>query len=339
MTCRERVISAILHQKTDIIPYSCGLTILENERVVTHTGDPDFMSKQNSHMIGIEFPFEFKEVEGKPGYFRDFFGVVWNRSGVDKDIGVIDVPLIPDIDARTYVIPTIIEADIRAAMEALMARRGDKFAYGAIGFSLFERAWTLCTMEGLLMGMITSPTEVMRLFDDICEHNLKVLDIMLDYDVDAIYFGDDWGQQRGLIMGPDHWRRFIKPQLARMYNKVKSKGKFVLQHSCGDISSIFQDVIDIGLDVYNTFQPEIYDMRDFKRTFGKHLTVWGAISTQRVLPSGTPEQVRDVVIETMRILGEGGGYIAAPTHAVPYDVPPENLLAMLDVFHNQEKYL
>ena len=120
-----------------------------------------------------------------------------------------------------------------------------------------------------------------------------------------------------------------------MFEAVKSKGKFVSLHSCGDIHELFPDLIEIGLDVYQTFQPEIYDIREFKREYGKDLAVWGGISTQQLLPYATPEEVRRVTIETMKILGENGGYIAAPTHDVPGDVPPENIEVLIDVFKNQ----
>ena len=163
---------------------------------------------------------------------------------------------------------------------------------------------------------------------------------MLEYpEVDACYFGDDWGQQHGTIMGPDHWRRFIKPRLAKMYRKAKDGGKFIIQHSCGDIHELFPDLIDIGLDCYQTFQPEIYDIEAVKKEFGRHLTFFGGISTQQLLPSAPAEVVKSETIRIMRTMGPGGGYIASPTHAVPHDVPPENILAMLDVFTHQERYL
>jgi len=127
--------------------------------------------------------------------------------------------------------------------------------------------------------------------------------------------------------------------MARMYERVKSKGKFVIQHSCGDIHEIFPDLIDIGLDVYQTFQPEIYHIDFIKKEYGKHLSFWGGISTQRLLPFGTIDEVKEKTAEIMRIMGKGGGYIAAPTHAVPGDVPPENVMAMLAVMMNQERYL
>jgi len=194
-------------------------------------------------------------------------------------------------------------------------------------------------MENLLADMIAEPTFVEALLEKICEFNLKLMDIMLEYPLDGVYFGDDWGQQSGLIMGPRLWRRFIKPQVKRMYEKAKSKGLMVIQHSCGDIHELFPDLVEIGLDCYQTFQPEIYDIEAVKREYGADLSFWGGISTQRLLPYASPDEVRRETARIMRIMGKGGGFIAAPTHAVPQDVPPENVDAMFDVFLNQEKYL
>jgi uroporphyrinogen decarboxylase len=204
---------------------------------------------------------------------------------------------------------------------------------------MYERAWTLTGMENLLVYMVSEPGFVERLLDKILEYNLKIINIYLDYDVDCIHFGDDWGQQKGLIMGPVMWRRFIKPRMAEMYGAAKAKGRFVSQHSCGDIREVLPDVIDIGLDVYQTFQPEIYDIRATKEAFGDRLTFWGGISTQRLLPFETPGGVIEKAAEIMRIVGKNGGLIAAPTHSIPGDVPAENMDALIRLFTNQDKYI
>jgi uroporphyrinogen decarboxylase len=168
---------------------------------------------------------------------------------------------------------------------------------------------------------------------------IPIIDIALEYDIDAIMFGDDWGQQHGLIMGPGYWRRFIKPRMAKLYQRAKSKGKFVLQHSCGDCHEIFPDLIEIGLDCYQTFQPEIYNIAEIKKLYGKNLSFWGAISTQQCLPRMNAKQVQEEVIRIAHILSPGGGYILAPTHSIPGDVTPKNIMAMLEVFQNQDRFL
>gem|GEM_PF-48486 len=395
MTKRERVIGALNHRQTDIIPYVVGFTQKEHELYAAYTGDADFASKIGNHATGCYYsgfvagtaaarqrtvstqtPASMQtsaaslsgghalreigldgEVAGKPGYYMDDFGVVWNRT-IDKDIGVIDNYVLGEPDLSALELPPVYEDELRRGYEALTGGggRGDGadgadadggdgtdadelFKYGSVGFSMFERAWTLRGMENFLIDMISEKSFAHGLLDAICDYNMEIVKIGLSYDIDSFYFGDDWGQQKGLIMGPALWREFIKPRMARLYSAVKAKGKYVVQHSCGDVTEIFPDLIEIGLDCYQTFQPEIYDIRAVKQEYGGDLSFWGGISTQRLLPFATPGEVRAKTAEIMQIMGANGGYIAAPTHAIPGDVPPENVEAMLDVFQNQGKYL
>lgn len=194
-------------------------------------------------------------------------------------------------------------------------------------------------MENTLAAMILNPEELEVLYDKICDYMMRLLDVALEYDLDAIYFGDDWGQQKGMIMGPDHWRRFIKPRMARLYKRVKDAGKFVIQHSCGDIHEVFPDLMEIGLDCYQTFQPEVYDIHLMKELYGSKLSFWGGVSTQRALPSMNQEELKTEIVRIMTALKKDGGLIIAPTHAIPFDVSPENILTMLEVFQNQDQFI
>jgi uroporphyrinogen decarboxylase len=335
MTRRARVISTVRHRQSDYVPYNIEFTHQEFERVAAYLKDRAFTDKIGNHLSSVYYDGYLTEMTQGSGYWKDDFGVVWNRNGADKDIGVIDGLVIKEPDIGSYKFPELDEKKIRKEYECLAGSNNDTFKFGSIGFSLFERAWTLRGMENLLTDIILEPEFVDGLLNAIVEYNLKVIDIALEYDIDGFHFGDDWGQQKGLIMGPMHWKRFIKPKLARMYERVKSKGLIVSQHSCGDIHEIFPDLIEIGLDIYQTFQPEIYDLSKTKQEYGMDLTFWGGISTQRLLPFATPEEVHSVTRRTMQIMGESGGYIAAPTHAIPGDVPPENVVAMIEVFQNQ----
>lgn len=85
------------------------------------------------------------------------------------------------------------------------------------------------------------------------------------FPIDGFRFGDDWGQQHGLIMGPILWRRFIKPRIAKMYAKVHKKDLPVFIHSCGDVDELFPELIEIGVDVFNPFQPEVMDVYEMKK--------------------------------------------------------------------------
>jgi len=213
-------------------------------------------------------------------------------------------------------------------------RNEDKFIIANLGFSLFERAWTLRGMANLLMDMIEHPSFVEELLDKVVEWNLVIIERALEFPIDGMHFGDDWGQQHGLIMGPIHWRRFVKPRLTKMYGKVKAAGRKVIIHSCGDVDDLFGELIEIGLDCFNPFQPEVMDVHRLKEEYHGRLAFWGGLSTQRLLPYGTAEEVRR---ETRRMLdaGRSGGLIVGPAHSIPGDVPLENMLAMLEVLSSQ----
>lgn len=335
MTKRERVIKALNHEATEIVPFHADFTQQAYDNMVAFTGKKDFINDYDLHLNYKQYWGWPTELPDKKEHFQDEFGVIWNRSGADKDIGVVENYMIKDLDNYDYVFPPINEKRLRAEFEELMANKDDRFTFIGIGFSMFERSWSLMGMQEVLMAMVLQPEKLHQLYDDICDYNLKVIDIALEYDLDGFYFGDDWGQQKGLIMGPQYWREFIKPRMKRMYDRVKTKDLYILQHSCGDIESIMPDLIEIGLDCYQTFQPEIYDIEKVKATYGDKLAFWGGISTQQLLSHATPDEVKEETRRIMKIMSKDGGYICAPTHALEFDVTPENILAMFEVFHNQ----
>jgi len=332
-TARQRVVTALSHRSPDVTPWQIDLTADARAKTARILGIPELEVDVHlgNHLAICE---DGGFVEVGPGFWRDQFGVVWNRT-IDRDIGNVEAYLLPEPTLAGYRFPEPDLARNGERIEAQMAAFPDRFQVAGVGFSMFERAWTLRGMENLLADMILHPAFVDDLMDRILEYNLQVLDHMLTYDIDCVRFGDDWGQQSGLIMGPKHWRRFIKPRVRAMYEVVKQAGRFVMQHSCGAVQELFPDLIDMGLDIFNTFQPEVMDVAFCKREYGRHLTFYGGISTQQVLPRATPEQVRAVVGQMIDLIGRDGGYIVAPTHAIPRDVPAENILAMWEAVRAQ----
>lgn len=335
MTKKELVIQALEHHETSILPFHLECTEQALENLIAYTGDPNIEKKFDSCLYYWQYWGWPTEIPERPGWFRDDFGVEWDRNGADKDIGLPIKYQIEDLEDYTYEFPVLDEQRLRAQYQKMMEEKGDRFCMAGFGFVMFERLWSLMGMENALISMIACPEELEAFLDKICDYFCHLIDIALEYDFDGIYFGDDWGQQHGLIMGAEHWRRFIKPRMARMYTKVKAAGKYVMQHSCGDCSEIIPDLIEIGLDCYQTFQPEVYDIQRIKNLYGDKLAFWGGISTQRCLPYATPEEVKQEAQRVATILCKGGGYIWAPTHAIAFDVPPQNILALIELFHKQ----
>jgi len=335
MRKRERVIAALTHQETDFIPYQIDFTHQAWETMAKYYNDNDFASKIGNHIASSSYWGDPSPIPDRPGYYQDDFGVVWNRSGADKDVGVVEKILIPEPDMSGYTFPQVPEKRIRERIENTLANAGDRFTFAEITFSFFERAWTLTGMENLLAYMITDPDFVHELFDKLAEYNMKIIKIYLEYGFDGLFLGDDWGQQKGLIMGPVFWRKFIKPQFAKMFGLAKENGLFTGLHSCGDIQEIYPDLVEIGLDVHQTFQPEIFDIQAIKALYSGKLAFWGGISTQKLLPFATPSELVKKANEIMKIMGKGGGFIVAPTHSIPGDVPAENMHTLIELVKNQ----
>jgi len=336
MNNRERVLATLNHQQPDKVPYQIGFTQRAHVKMVEFYGDPDFASKLGNCLtrLGCEPANGWKEVE--PDIWEDQFGVRWDRT-IDKDIGTVCNRVITPKNLNDYQFPDPDDPSRYAGYaEALQdGREKDRFVIVNMSFSLFERAWTLAGMKDLLMAMVADKQFVHQLLDRLLEFNLRVIENACSYDVDAMQFGDDWGMQTGLLMGPKLWREFVKPRIKQMYALTKSKGKFVFIHSCGKVDALLPDLIECGLDVFNPFQPEVMDVFDIKRQYGDSLSFYGGISTQRTLPYGTVDQVRDEVERLLEVVGRNGGYIAAPAHAIPGDAKPENVAAMIKVLQNQ----
>lgn len=334
MTKRQVIIDTIAHKNTHVIPYNLDLTHDVEKRLAKEFDDNNFAINAGSYIV-TQRNEEFIKLDEKRQ--KDQFGVVWlmDQKG---DFGIVDEIILKEPTLVGYEFPKPNEKEIRRKCEWLISENNkDLFKMYIIGFSLFERAWALRGMENLLTDFILEPDFTNELFNKICDYNMQVAEIAMEYPIDGIFYGDDWGQQKGLIMGPQHWREFIKPHLRKMYKQIKESGFYVCQHSCGDIVEVFPDLIEIGLDIYNTFQPEIYDIEKVKNEFGDKLVFYGGISTQHEMPYCTPEEVKVHMKKIINVMSKNGGYIVAPTHSIPDDVPTENILAFLEVVKNYSK--
>jgi uroporphyrinogen decarboxylase len=334
MNNRQRVIASINHQQPDKIPYAIGFTQKAQQKMAEFYGDAGFADQLGNCLTWLDTEPDNSWNEVAPDIWQDQFGVQWNRA-IDRDIGNVCNQLVTPETLEAYVFPNPDEASRYANYEQILSQSTETFTLANLGFSLYERAWTLTGMENLMMAMITDKAFVHTLLDRILEFNLGVIENVCRYDVDAMIFGDDWGMQTGLQMGAKLWREFIYPRIQQMYALVKSKDKYVFIHSCGKVDGVFPDLIEIGLDVFNPFQPEVMDVFEMKRQFGERLTFFGGISVQKTLPYGSVAEVKDEVRKLLEMVGKNGGYIAAPSHDIPGDAKPENIHAMIEVLQNQ----
>ena len=208
---------------------------------------------------------------------------------------------------------------------------------GLFGGSLFELSQYLYRNDNFLMLLAAEPGRAHDLLERLTGLHMasleKYLALVGTY-IDVIVFGDDLGMQTGPMLSPRMYREFLKPRHARLWKRAKELADVkVMLHCCGGIRPLLPDLIDAGLDTVNPVQTSCAGMevRSLKRDFGQDITFWGGgCDTQWLLAHGTVVQIREHVKQQVERLRSGGGFVFQQVHNILADVPPENIVAMLD---------
>jgi uroporphyrinogen decarboxylase len=232
-------------------------------------------------------------------------------------------------------------SDAELAWLAAEARRlratTEKAIVGLTGQRIYEgaqsaRGWQRF-MEDLAGQPALAQALLQRLADGACADLARYLDAVGEF-IDIVQVGDDLGAQNGPQLSPRMYRRLVKPYQQQMWQFIKARsGLPVFLHCCGGIYPLIPDLIEAGVDILNPVQISAAGMDPvrLKAEFGRDLVFWGgAADTQHVLPEATPEQVADHVRRQIDILAPGGGFVFNQVHNIQANVPPENIVAMLD---------
>ncbi|MBP8129267.1 MAG: hypothetical protein KA184_06755 [Candidatus Hydrogenedentes bacterium] len=224
-----------------------------------------------------------------------------------------------------------------AAAAALAPHRDTKYCYGVIHLALFERLHALRGMENVFTDFLMHKPEVRRLLDCLEAYLREIVRQWAALQADAVFFTDDWGSQTGLMISPELWRVLFKPYYARVFEEVHRLGMDVFFHSCGNVTAIVPELIDIGCDVLDPVQPGAMDADHLAREFGGRIAFSGAVDVQGLLTDGSPQAVRDEVRRIAATLGKrfGGALALGPANVMTPDIPFKNLVALFEAAHDQ----
>jgi uroporphyrinogen decarboxylase len=198
-------------------------------------------------------------------------------------------------------------------------------------------------VEAILVDMATSPELAEAIFTRITEFYLAYLERILDASrgkIDIVVTGDDFGTQLGLLVSTSMWDRYLRDGFARYLSLAREGGARTMHHTCGAVTELIPRMIDCGLDVLQSLQPEARGMRpaELKRDFGERLAFHGGVSIQRTMPFGTREEIRAEVRELAEVMGRRGGYIFCTSHNIQADVPVENVQELMRAYLDYGRY-
>jgi len=341
MNSRERVLTAISRKEPDRVPIYLWLTShlidrLENERRVINYEEY------------LKMDIRFVDYKAKPeenvfdAYTRDFHPLttVDNWGCGTYPVGYYhftkaQCPMklcstIKDVEDYPFPEPSPMIEEMSTAVKDIQER--NLLACSSYEMGTFEQGHALMGMEELLSMMYVNPEMVSLLFDKIAEIKARIAVAFVEAGVDILWIGDDIGTQQGPVMDPEMWRKFLIPPLKKIINAARSIRSAipVAYHTCGCIDWAIDGLIEAGVNILQSVQPEANDGAVLKEKYGDRIAFWGGVGSQSTMSGGTVGDVKNEIIHSIKTLGRGGGYICSPAHFLEPETPLENIDAFVD---------
>lgn len=369
MTSRERLDRAISHRETDRIPVDFGGTVVTSidkeahAKLCGYLGVPCADVPIIDYTMGTVEPYEELMVlfgsdvrrvsmnvippDIVDNHYTDGFGIKLKKADGHGYFDVVDNPLkdssIEGLSAMLMPNPDDPRLFYGIDDKARNIYEHTSYAifadYGVPGF--FETSQKLRGYENFSCDLLLEPAFVHALFDRLLVLQKRFFRNYLDKAgkyVQIIGYADDLGMQDRLQISPELYRAVIKPYHKEIFRFIHERAEVkIMLHSCGAIFPLIEDLIDAGVDILNPVQTNAQgmDLRLLKETFGERIVFWGGIDEQKLLPAGTQEEIRSKVKEIQRIMGNEGGYVAAVSHNIQSDAPPENIAAVFRTLGEQ----
>lgn len=218
------------------------------------------------------------------------WGYVWHR--LDDTMGQTHThPLVDDDSLTGYVSPDPKAPGRFDGLPEALAACPDQFRKFSLGITGFNQATFLRGFEHLLMDLHLEPARAERIIDLVFDFELAIIERGAALPCEAVAFGDDWGTQQGLMIDPAHWRAVFKPRYAAQFARVHAQEKKVWFHTCGNVAAVLGDLIDIGVDVLELLQPDIYGVEWLAREFGGTVCFCCAVDHQRRAITDTRDEI------------------------------------------------
>jgi len=338
MNSRERALAAISKGSPDRLPAMCGKI---DDIEYWLSGFKVSNEKELRKLWGLDFQ-RMSQGAYEKAFIKEPGKTIWGCED-NWDAGYSSTKYFPlagaetiaDIERHTW--PTTAQVDFKEISTQIAELEDSYVKVGALGFQ-FSVFCTLCDLFGMeetMIDMHTNPRIIEASIERIESFIYSVFEQTLKNDaknIDFLWWGDDFATQRGMMISPEMWRQFLKPVFLKIFDLIKSYGVGIWFHSCGSFAPVLGELVDGGMDVWETVQAHLTDNdpAELKKNYGDHITFFGAINCQKTLPFGSPDDVRKEVRERFNVLGKNGGYIVGPDHSLQKNIPWENVEALYD---------
>ena len=378
MNGKERILTAVAHKEPDRVPMDFGgsmvtsihkiaydklkkhLNILGDKKTEIARGR-SLVAKVDAEVqdsLGIDTRMLIanspdgwaSEMPAGDNRLIDEWGIEWHLPDGFSNYEIANSPLwgkVSPNDIKTYKWPDPYNIPglkgLRKNAEALREAT-DKAIIANLALQIHTQSYFLRGFSDYLMDLVIQPSLVEAIMDgvlDVFVERAKIIMNEIGDLVDIVYVADDLGTQTGPLFSPEIYRKILKPRQMKLFEAIKNKNEVkILYHSCGSVVKFIDDFVDVGVDILNPVQVTAKGMNteDLKKKFGHKICFWGGIDTQHVLPFGTPEEVREEVKKRIDDLAASGGYVVAPVHNIRPEVPPENIIAMVEAVREFGKY-
>ncbi len=339
MTPRERWLAVIRHEKPDRIPMDYWGTEEAGQKLVAHMGLGSLGEALDRLHVDTPVSVGGRYVGPPPEQGADIFGCRYRT--VDYGTGAYSEcvyhPLagyesVAQIEAQ-YAWPQADWWDYSEVSRQIKGYEHRPIRGG--GSEPFLRYCSLRGQEQAYMDLVLNPEMVHYCLDklfDLCYEDTRRIYEQIPGQVTMSYVAEDLGSQESLLFSPAQIREFLLPRMKRMMDLAHEAGAYVFHHTDGAVRPIIPDLIQTGIDILNPIQWRCAGMEreGLKRDFGEQIAFHGGVDNQYTLAFGSVEDVKQEVVDNLRILGEGGGYILAPCHNIQAVSPAENIVAMYE---------
>jgi uroporphyrinogen decarboxylase len=378
MKPRERLLVALNHREPDRVPIDLGgtptstISARAHENLKAHLGiqsptrmmsaifltvypDEEVVRKFgiDVKMVAVNAPAGFEFHPTPEGKILDEWGVVyqWNEDAqthfvVEREAPLHRVTTQEEVEKHPWPDPTD-PSRYRGLKE--IAKHHQEEGYGVVvsaPLMVMTQTQGMRGLEQFMMDTVLNPSLLEYMMDKILGIQLEMTRRLLeeiDPYMDVIVVGDDLSHQGGITYSPDMYRRLFKPRHRKIMRVLKEEfgDAKVLYHCCGGVEPLLPDLIDLGIDAINPVQVSargMGDTRKLKAKYGRHLTFWGGIDTQWILPFGTPAEVRNEVRRRIEDLAQDGGFVLGAVHNIRPEIKPENIRALYEAALEYGRY-